>query len=65
MLGGHARTMETSATFTPVDLPGQRAAGHSVGGQGQPDPNGYLLATLCAILAKFMAGSAEAATLRG
>ena len=25
MLGGHARTMETSAPFTPVDLPGQRA----------------------------------------
>ena len=25
MLGGHARTMETYATFTPVDLPGQRA----------------------------------------
>ena len=25
MLGGHARTTETAAPFTPVDLPGQRA----------------------------------------
>ena len=29
---GHAGTMETSAPFTPVDLPTQRASLHSVGG---------------------------------
>ena len=34
-------TMETSAPFTPVDLPTQRASRHSVCGLGQPDPNGH------------------------
>ena len=38
---GHADTMETSETFTPVDLPTQRASRHSVGWLGQPDPDGH------------------------
>ena len=44
MLDGHARTMETSATFTQVDLPGQRAPWALRRRAGSAGPESPLLA---------------------
>ena len=44
MLGGHASTMETSAPFTPVDLPGQRAPWALRRRAGSAGPESPLLA---------------------
>ena len=44
MLGGHAHTMETSAPFTPVDLPGQRAPWALRRRAGSAGPESPLLA---------------------
>ena len=44
MLGGHVRAMETSAPFTPVDLPGQRAPWALRRRAGSAGPESPLLA---------------------